>query len=98
MLATQMAPHKPLGSAHRKMHIFSYITYIFWTELQNLVIYSGSPAEFLGSYCMQRTECRTVVYSEDMKWSHDGGTLLLLGNTLHCMFKGWSLLCCGSPN
>lgn len=41
---------------------------------------------------MQRTECRTVVYSEDMKWSHDGGTLTLVGNTLHGMFKGWSLV------
>lgn len=61
-------------------------------ELSDLCIDSGSPAEFLGSNCMQRTECRTVVYSEDMKWSHDGGTLTLVGNTLHCMFKGWSLV------
>jgi len=30
------------------------------------VIYSGSPAEFLGSYCMQRTECRSVFWRHEV--------------------------------
>lgn len=64
MLATQMGPHKALGLVNRKMHS---IRYIFWTEKQNLVInvviqcFLQNFDYHLGSYCMQRTECRTIL-------------------------------------